>query len=88
MSLVSVISKNELKDGVYYEGSVFETDEFRVARWNAQKNYFEYVMHYAHDTRYRVPMSYSLEPSEYWESFQPLLVIEPKDYEKVEICNG
>lgn len=82
---MDIVPKSRLVDGLYYEGFTADAhEEPRVAKWNAERNEFEYVWHRWGNETYLVPMVYWDESSEYFELFQPVSVTEPRDFEKVE----
>jgi hypothetical protein len=80
---MDVIPKNRLEDKAYYEGFDHDHVSHVTARWNAERDIFEYL-----DNRWDggmvIPMAHSDDDSEYFGVFSPLIVVEPKDSEKVE----
>lgn len=80
---MDIVPKAELIDGAYYEGLTMDCEEGRVACWNAKADQFEFALHHWTDV-HLMPMVYWDEQSEYFEAFQPVLLVEPKDYQRTE----
>lgn len=80
---MQVIPKTRLIDKNYYEGLDHDTNSHCVARWNASTDYFEFADH-RWEGAIVIPLSHSLDESEYYGLFSPLMTVLPKDTERVE----
>lgn len=79
---MNIISKDKLVDGGYYEGQLDDGGKYAVARWNAQKNLFRFMM-YSWDDEFLVPATYYTEINEYYYQFKPTLEVSVREFEKV-----
>lgn len=78
-----IVPKKDLRDEAYYEGMIEGTNNPCVAKWNAKDNKFEYVLYHWSGTILAC-MTYWDDMEEYFESFQPLFIVEPRVEYRIE----